>query len=417
MPVRRALVSILFSHDPTNMALQLNPARFRDAHDVFLAFVRAEGGVSFEEIVSPFQTHPFFLATEIDYKRRARSEALALLPMPGEWHTWLSTPGRLLQALSDATFRSHNLLERKHGDANNSASPVYLALDRPEAEQADLERELANLFDGLKDPAAFGYRFDRLAEFVREQGLGCKWDFFAYLGFLADDTRYFPIKSSYFQSLLHFYGSDAPLAGHVEWDRYETVLALADWVRTQLPERYGPLDAVEVQSYLWIVARIAVPRLTGALRVKAMKPADFETEARLRLAKSAKRERIGLLGERICYERERARLQDLGRDDLADRVDLVSRRNGGAGYDLLTFDGDGEPLHVEVKTTTWARTSHRGFWLSQNEHAVAERDDQWCLWRVWDADGDAEIEPLGNPARSLPDGWTKEPASWHVRPG
>ena len=264
-------------------------------------------------------------------------------------------------------------------------------------------------------PPRFGPRFDRLAEFVRERSLGCKWDFFAYLAFLADDTRYFPIKSSYFQGLLRFYGSNEPLAGHVAWDRYETILGLADWVRDQLPARYGRLDAVEVQSYLWIVAYAAVPRLTGVSRTKALTSGDFETEARLRLAKAAERERIGLLGERLCYERELTRLRDLGRDDLAARVDLISRRNDGAGYDLLTFDDDGEPLHVEVKTTTWSRASERGFWLSQNEHAVAERDDRWRLWRVWDADGDPFVEPLGNPVREAPEGWVTEASAWRFR--
>ena len=398
--------------DVQSIPPSFDPDRFRDAHDLFLSFVRAEGGVSFDEIDHPFQAHPFFLTTEVAYKRRARADALALLPPPGEWHTWIGTPGRLLQALSDATFRSHNLLERRHGDANNSASPVYLMLGRSEAEQTDLERELARLFDGPTDPAVFGPRFDRLAGFVRERSLGCKWDFFAYLAFLADDARYFPIKPSYFQDLLRFYGSDAPLAGHVAWDRYETVLALGDWIRDRHPKRYGRADAVEIQSYLWIVAYAVVPRLTGALRTKVLTPDDFETEARLRLAKAAERERIGLLGERLCYERERARLRGLGRDDLATRVDLVSRRNDGAGFDLLTFKDNGEPLHVEIKTTTWTRASGRGFWLSRNEHAVAERDERWCLWRVWDVEGFASIEHLGNPARTLPDGWSKEASGW-----
>ena len=57
------------------MATSFDSDRFRDAHDLFLAFVRAEGGVSFDEIDRPFESHPFFLATEVDYKRHARTDA------------------------------------------------------------------------------------------------------------------------------------------------------------------------------------------------------------------------------------------------------------------------------------------------------------------------------------------------------
>lgn len=143
---------------------------------------------------------------------------------------------------------------------------------------------------------------------------------------------------------------------------------------------------------------------------------DFEEEWESRQMKAIERERIGLLGERLCYDSERARLQDLGRDDLASRVTLVSRLNGKSGYDLLTFDDEGQPIHVEVKTTTLARASGRGFWLTANEIDTAERDPLWNLWRVWDADGKPTIERYGNPIYELPVGWSREASTWHFRP-
>ena len=389
-------------------------SQFLNAHDEFLTFVQASDtqGLSFESVERPFETHPFFQDTEMVYKRKARRDALALLPSPGNWHNWLDEPGRLLRALYDATFKAENLLVRNYGDADNSASPVYLALDQTTVEQSGLERQLAHLFDGPTAPETFGPRFDALADYVRDHRLGCKWDFFAYLAFLADDARYFPVKSSHFTRLLRFYGSDAPFEGHVSWDRYRHVLDLADWVRDQLPDRYGEPDALQVQSYLWIVAYAVVPRLEGTLAVRALKAKDFRAEERLRQARAAERERIGLRGEQLCYTQERDRLEAEGRSDLAKRVELVSRRDASAGYDLLTFDDEGHELHVEVKTTTWPRASVRGFWLSQNELRVAEGDSAWRLWRVWDVDGSAEVEPLGNVVQSVPDGWRREAASW-----
>ncbi|WP_081610287.1 DUF3883 domain-containing protein [Corynebacterium doosanense] len=61
---------------------------------------------------------------------------------------------------------------------------------------------------------------------------------------------------------------------------------------------------------------------------------------------------LGLAGELAVVAHVRATLSKQGRDDLAERVEHVSVTQGdGLGYDILGFEADGSPVHIEVKTT------------------------------------------------------------------
>jgi len=91
---------------------------------------------------------------------------------------------------------------------------------------------------------------------------------------------------------------------------------------------------------------------------------------------------LGRRGEAFVLSVERARLEGIGRRDLADKVRWVADVDGdGAGYDVLSFEGSGQERLIEVKTTNGgARTP---FFLTRNEHEVSEaRSDVWRLYRV-----------------------------------
>lgn len=91
---------------------------------------------------------------------------------------------------------------------------------------------------------------------------------------------------------------------------------------------------------------------------------------------------LGRRGEAFVVSAERARLEGIGREDLADNVRWVADVDGdGAGYDVLSFEESGQERLIEVKTTNGgARTP---FFLTRNEHEVAEaRSDVWRLYRV-----------------------------------
>jgi len=82
---------------------------------------------------------------------------------------------------------------------------------------------------------------------------------------------------------------------------------------------------------------------------------------------------LGRAGEEMVVEFERNRLRRAGRDDLAEDVRWVSDRDGDhLGYDIRSFEIDGQDRLLEVKTTNGrARTR---FWLSNNQCDVAARN-------------------------------------------
>ena len=92
---------------------------------------------------------------------------------------------------------------------------------------------------------------------------------------------------------------------------------------------------------------------------------------------------LGKAGEELVLVHERSTLSSIGRDDLAKEVRWVSEMDGdGAGYDIASFDREGCPRLIEVKTTNgWERTP---FHITKNELAVADqRRTEWCLFRLW----------------------------------
>lgn len=91
---------------------------------------------------------------------------------------------------------------------------------------------------------------------------------------------------------------------------------------------------------------------------------------------------LGKAGERFVLDVERDRLQRVNRDDLAGNVRWISDEQGdGAGYDILSFDPDGQERLIEVKTTNGAASTP--FFLSRTEHEVSEQKaETWRLYRV-----------------------------------
>ncbi len=100
-------------------------------------------------------------------------------------------------------------------------------------------------------------------------------------------------------------------------------------------------------------------------------------------ARDARNRSLGKRGEELVFMHEQKQLAACGRADLARKVEWTSEvRGDGAGYDIRSFDQDGEERLIEVKTTNGpAKTP---FFISENERAFSEeRPDAFRLLRLY----------------------------------
>lgn len=90
---------------------------------------------------------------------------------------------------------------------------------------------------------------------------------------------------------------------------------------------------------------------------------------------------IGFLGEKIVLTYEKNRLSN--DPDLSQRIEHVSQTKGdGLGYDILSFDNQGNEIFIEVKTTTQGKNTP--FYMSSNEVSFANKHpDNYFLYRVY----------------------------------
>ena len=388
------------------MPVRIDKARFHQAHAAFLRQMQEKGeGVPFTSF-----SHRFFEADEVSYKEEALGKGRKALCLD-KWANWITTPGKITEAVKTACSQgiSANLLVHQYGNDKNSDSALY-RLDSPDR-LAAFEQQVLLLFqNSSRSEDEFGSQFDQLAEHLRANSLGCKWDFLAYLIFMLRPERCFPIKPTHFEKVIAFYGIDETISGTVSWDRYSFILAVADALKEELL-LYGTATTIQIQSYMWVVSYL----LPDLEETETPSPVDFAEELRSRQRRESEKQRIGLLGEQFVLESECARLKAAGRLDLANRVRLISAEDTAAGFDILSFSVEEAELHIEVKATTLGKHDRDVFWLSENEAVRASSDPQWTVYRVWSVDSEPFVEALGNIVLQEHSQWERAPASWLVR--
>jgi len=100
----------------------------------------------------------------------------------------------------------------------------------------------------------------------------------------------------------------------------------------------------------------------------------------------------GDIGEKFVFDLEQYRLNQAGRDDLAQKVVWASKDMGdGLGFDILSHDEiDGSEQMLEVKTTGLGKLSP--FYVTSNEVRCSENiPSQFKLFRVFDITRSAKL--------------------------
>lgn len=129
-------------------------------------------------------------------------------------------------------------------------------------------------------------------------------------------------------------------------------------------------------------------------------------------AKEAENRELGCAGELFVVEYERTKLRNAGKPELADKIQWVSKEIGdGLGYDIISYEPDGSPIHIEVKTTKSGKATP--FIISANELTVwNEKQGSFRLYRVFSFDKSPKIFVIcGDPNDQI----QLEPISYRAR--
>lgn len=132
------------------------------------------------------------------------------------------------------------------------------------------------------------------------------------------------------------------------------------------------------------------------------------------VARDFRNRTLGKAGEALIVDFERRRLKALDRKDLASKVRWVAQEDGdGAGYDIHSYDQQGNDRLIEVKTTQGARSTP--FFVTRNELSLAhERPDHFRLYRLYEVGQAPRLFKLKPP---LEEAVTLEAETWRARVG
>lgn len=157
---------------------------------------------------------------------------------------------------------------------------------------------------------------------------------------------------------------------------------------TSLHQAVASVVAAEVES---------VPAISDLLSIEVPSPVREEEESRFNdqpkprptpvrrnyLELEARNQSLGRAGEELVLRFEHERLRRAGRRDLANRIEHVAQSQGDhLGFDVLSFETDGQERFIEVKTTRFGAMTP--FFASRNEVDVSEEHEaRYRLYRLF----------------------------------
>ncbi len=127
---------------------------------------------------------------------------------------------------------------------------------------------------------------------------------------------------------------------------------------------------------------VEAPKTSNKQFKRTFKP----TKATDFIKEELKNRRLGHLGELFVVEKERNFLIKSGKESLANKIEHSSLVKGdGLGYDILSYDIDGNEKYIEVKTTR--SNISRPFFITINEIEFSKtKSNNYFLYRIFDFD-------------------------------
>ncbi|WP_137719700.1 DUF3883 domain-containing protein [Methylobacillus flagellatus] len=137
-----------------------------------------------------------------------------------------------------------------------------------------------------------------------------------------------------------------------------------------------------------------------ALRVQEAPARKYMPQRRDYLEREARNASLGLAGEEFVLQYEHFRLYQLGKPELADKVEHVAKTQGdGLGFDVLSFETSGQERFIEVKTTAFGKETP--FFISRNEVSFAkDHTTDYQLYRLYNFRQSPKMFQLAGPVQN-----------------
>ena len=188
------------------------------------------------------------------------------------------------------------------------------------------------------------------------------------------------------QELLNLHGN--LLDSDCYRDKYYNVLT-QDFIYSVVRHLDRPTNTKKAE-----VETIVVEETSGSNLKLAGESIDFTPRIINHIQNNIENKRIGDLGERWVLKKEIEYLSENGKSKLAKQVKHVAKDQGdGLGFDILSFDLDGNEKYIEVKTTRGNLNST--FYITRNELERSKIEkDKYFLYRVYNYNENSETADL-----------------------
>jgi hypothetical protein len=104
--------------------------------------------------------------------------------------------------------------------------------------------------------------------------------------------------------------------------------------------------------------------------------------------------RIGDLGELWALKYEIEKLRESGQYNLIDKIKHTAKDEGdGTGYDIQSFDGNGQKIYIEVKTTKGGKNSTFYITRTELERSKIEKEN-FYLYRLYNYNEDNDTADI-----------------------
>ena len=89
---------------------------------------------------------------------------------------------------------------------------------------------------------------------------------------------------------------------------------------------------------------------------------------------------VGKVGEDLVLKYEKDKLCSLGRNDLSEKVKIVSE-DSSLGYDIFSYNESGQEIHIEVKSKA-GMLKYFDFYISDNEYQKLKDNTNHIIYYI-----------------------------------